>query len=47
MVRPESLSQYLLDEYQCYGVSMESKITNFFGILILVTKEDLSPSLKN
>jgi hypothetical protein len=30
MVPPESLSQYLSNEYQCYGVSIESKITNNF-----------------
>jgi hypothetical protein len=30
MVPPESLYQYLSNEYQCYGVSMSRKITNIF-----------------
>jgi hypothetical protein len=40
MVPPESLSQCLSNEYQCYGVSDQwsRKITNIFCILILVTK---------
>jgi hypothetical protein len=42
MVPPESLSQYLLDEYQCYGFNRR-KITNIFGILILVTNVYLRP----
>jgi hypothetical protein len=44
MVPPESLSQYLSNEYQCYatGFQRSRKITNIFGILILVIKADLS-----
>jgi hypothetical protein len=40
MVPPESVSQYLSNEYQCYGVI---KLPIFFCILILVTKVDLRP----
>jgi hypothetical protein len=30
MVPPESLSQYLSNEYQCYGVSIESNYQYFW-----------------
>jgi hypothetical protein len=42
MVPPESLSQYLSNEYQCsiYGVAIES--SNYQFILILVIKVDLT-----
>jgi hypothetical protein len=30
MVPPESLSQYLSNEYQCYGVSIESSNYQYF-----------------
>jgi hypothetical protein len=36
MVPPERLSEYLSNEYQCYGVSISRKITNIVCILILV-----------
>jgi hypothetical protein len=42
---PESWSQYLSNEYSTnlMGFEWSRKITNVFGILILVTKVDLRP----
>jgi hypothetical protein len=47
MVPPESLSQYLSNECQCYGVSIDSSNYQYFCILILVTKVDLRPKRVN
>jgi hypothetical protein len=43
MVPPESLSQYLSNEYHVMGFQYNRKITNIFFIWILVKKVALRP----